>query len=249
VAYQVKETRGFVRRQLLAIGLTLCTGLGIILAIALFLVGDQIGNLIAGPIGLGDTWALLWNIARFPLILVILVAALAALYWAGPNTDIPFRWLSPGAILGVVGWVIITLFVNIYFRFAGGYATSYGPLGGVLAFIFYLYLMSLVILIGGELNALLARRVTQAQDSPAADRAAAEHAEQAFTARVDDRVRDAIRDARRTLGTPCPASTVAASADVAPERTERDRGTAVRRLAVGAGVAAAGVASALLGRR
>lgn len=240
-SYRVEETRSFIRRQLLAVGLTFATGLGIILAIALFLVGDQVGVLVANAVGIGDVWTTVWNIARFPLILVILVIALAALYWAGPNSDIPFRWLSPGAVFGVVGWVVVTLFINIYFRYAGSYAKSYGALGGVLAFIFYLYLMSLVLLIGGEINATLARRVPQEGE------ATANGAELPELARVDDSVRTAIKDARATLS----RSQAHRPADepAAPEQTAGNRALAIRGLVAGAGAAVAGVLASLNRRR
>ena len=246
-AYRVQETRSFVRRQLLAVGLTFATGLGIILAIALFLVGGRLGTIVADAAGIGDAWATAWNIARFPLILVILIIAMAALYWAGPNSDIPFRWLSPGAVFAVVGFVVVTLFINVYFQYAGGYARSYGVLGGVLAFIFYLYVMSLVILIGGELNAALARRVPQKGET------SSDTDDSSITARVDESVRTAIRDARETIrGSARPSAT----AEQAPteqasalQPTAGSRGRAARGLAVGAGAAVAGLLTSLIRRR
>ena len=247
-AYRVQETRSFIRRQLLAVGLTFATGLGIILAIALFLVGGRIGTLVADAAGVGDRWATAWNIARFPLILVILVIAMAALYWAGPNTTIPFRWLSPGAVFAVVGFVVVTLFINVYFQYAGSYAKSYGVLGGVLAFIFYLYVMSLVILIGGELNAALARRVPQRGGSAAGSTAGEPSpASEPAATRVDESVRSAIRDARAALtGREATPPTGEATTG---EPMARSRGTALRGLAVGAGAAVAGVVTSLIRRR
>ncbi len=244
-AYRVEETRNFVKRQLLAIGLTFATGFGIILSIALFLVGGQIGTLVADAVGLGSTWALVWNIARFPLILVILIVALAILYWAGPNSAIPLRWLSPGAVFAVVGWVVITLFVNTYFRYAGGYAESYGVLGGVLAFIFYLFLMSLVLLIGGELNAQLARRAPQADDATATETAASASPE---VDPLDEGLRTAIRQARRSLAGNGEAA-LRVPYVTTPEQAERGRGRAVRGLAVGAATATAGLLAAVVRRR
>ena len=241
-AYHVQETRGFIHRQLLALGLTFATGLGIILAIALFLVGGQVGTWIADAAGVGDTWATVWNILRFPIIVVILIVALAALYKAGPNTDIPIQWLSPGAVFSVIGFVVVTLFINIYFQYAGGYAESYGLLGGLLAFIFYLYVMSLVLLIGGELNAALARRVPQ-EDQAALDREPASEPDG-----VDASVRTAIKDARAAISRPI-APAPAAPAEPAPEGAVRNRGLAMRGLAVSAGATTAGLIAAVIRRR
>jgi membrane protein len=157
-SYGVREGRPFLRKQLVALGLTIAVGLGIILAVVLLILGEQIGAFLAGPLGLGDFWATVWNYGRWPLILILLVFALAALYWAGPNVRLPFRWLSPGALLAVPSWIIVTLGLNLYFQYFGSYAASYGVLGGVMAFIFYIYVMSYILLIGGALNAILAKR-------------------------------------------------------------------------------------------
>lgn len=157
-SFEVDEARPFLRKQLVALALTIAVGLGIILAVVLFVLGEQIGDALAGPLGLGEQWATVWSYARWPLILVLLVLALAVLYWAGPNVKLPFKWLTPGALFAVPAWAIVTLGLSTYFQYFGSYAVSYGVLGGVLAFIFYLYVMCLVLLIGGALNAVMARR-------------------------------------------------------------------------------------------
>ena len=103
--------------------------------------------------------------------MVLLVTAFAVLYWAGPNVHASFAWITPGSVVAVIIWGLVTFGLNIYFRFAGGY-TGYGPLGGLLAFVFWLFLTALAILIGGELNAVVA----QAKD-PKTRTGLAEHPE------------------------------------------------------------------------
>lgn len=168
VAFDVKETRPWWKQQLIAVGLTVALGLGIIASSAFFLLGAQIGAALTGPLGLGGAWGTVWNLARWPLIFVLLASALAFLYWAGPNVAAGFKWLSPGSVLAVVLWGLVTLGLNTYFRYFGGYAAAYGVLGGVLAFVFWLYVMSMVILFGGELNAVVARRYDPATQADVA---------------------------------------------------------------------------------
>ena len=157
VAFDVKETRAWWKKTAIAMGLTVALGVAIIASSLFFLAGSFIGNTVFGWLGLGGVWATVWGLLRWPLIFVLLAGALAFFYWAGPNVDAPFKWLTPGSILSVVLWAVATLGLGLYFRFFAGYATAYGPLGGVLAFVFWLYVMSLILLFGGELNSVLAR--------------------------------------------------------------------------------------------
>lgn len=156
VAFDVKETRPWWKKQIIALGLTVALGLAIIGGSAFFLIGSLIGGELSGAVGLGGTWATVWSILRWPLIAALLALAVAFLYWAGPNVDAPFAWLTPGSVLAVLLWALATFGLSFYFRYFGGYAEAYGLLGGVLAFVFWLYVMSLILLIGGELNAVLA---------------------------------------------------------------------------------------------
>ncbi|CAA9538860.1 MAG: Ribonuclease BN [uncultured Thermomicrobiales bacterium] len=191
VAFDVVETRPWWKQQAIAIGLTLSLGLAIVGSSAFFLLGEQIGNAIAGPLGLGDAFAFAWLVLRWPLIVVLLVTAFAVLYWAGPNVRASFTWITPGSVVAVILWGLVTFGLNIYFRFAGGY-TGYGPLGGLLAFVFWLFLTALAILVGGELNAVVA----QVKD-PKTRSDLAEHPEKIDEGNV------ALRGA---LGAPAPAA-------------------------------------------
>jgi uncharacterized BrkB/YihY/UPF0761 family membrane protein len=157
VAFDVEETRSWPKKTGLAIGLTVALGLAVALASAVFLAGSGIAEDVMSEIGLGETWLAVWSILRWPVIAVILVVAVSALYWAAPNTDAPFKCLTVGSILTVVVWGIATLGLGFYFANFAGYAGgAYGALGGVLVFIFWLDLMVLILLLGAELNSVLA---------------------------------------------------------------------------------------------
>jgi membrane protein len=155
-AYDAPEARPWWRKQLLAIGLTVGLGLSLVAGSTIFVYGALAGDELARLVGLGDAWAATWSFLQFPLVVVLLMVGLAFLYWAGPNVDLPFRWISPGSVLAVLGWVAATYGLSVYFAHFAGY-TAYGALGAVLAFIFWLYVMGLILLVGGELNAVIAR--------------------------------------------------------------------------------------------
>lgn len=159
VAFDVKESRPWLKKTGIAIGLTVALGLAIVAASSFFLAGSFVGEGLANAFGLGDTWTQVWSILRWPLIVLILVVALAFFYWAGPNVDAPFKWFTPGSIGAVLLWGIATFGLSIYFERFGGYNKTYGTLGGVLAFVFWIYVMSVILLLGGELNSVVTRLV------------------------------------------------------------------------------------------
>lgn len=158
VAFGVRETRPWLRKQLIALGLTLSLGLAVSLSSLVFFLATTIGTDAFGLVGQGNRWATVWNYGQWPLIGLLVMLGVAAFYTAGPNVDAKFHWLTPASLLVVVFWAGVTFGLSWYLGRFGAYATAYGPLGGVLAFIFWVYLMSLVMLVGGVLTAVLARR-------------------------------------------------------------------------------------------
>ncbi len=171
VAFDVKETRPWWKKTAIAIGLTIALGLALIASSLFFLAGSFLGETVAGWVGLGSVWTTVWGLLRWPLIVALLVVALAFFYWAGPNVNAPFKWLSPGSALAVILWAVATLGLSLYFRIAGGYVEAYGVLGAMLAFVFWLYLMSFILLFGGELNSVLARSHDPETQEQVSDRA------------------------------------------------------------------------------
>ncbi|MGH2534157.1 MAG: YihY/virulence factor BrkB family protein [Thermomicrobiales bacterium] len=170
-AFDVEETRSWPVRNGIAIGLTAALGFALIASSLAFIVGLTAWEQVTDWLGISGGWVTALSLVRWPVILVFLVVGIGILYWAGPNVDASFRWLTPGAVLAVVLWGISTLGLGLYFRYAGSYVAAYGVLGGVLAFIFWLYLVSLLILLGGELNAILPRRAESDASGEATARA------------------------------------------------------------------------------
>ena len=155
VAFDVEEGRPWLIKTLISIGLTIALGFGVAIASAVLLAGGLVGQGISGLFGLGAAWETVWGVLRFVLVPLALVVALAFLYWAGPNVKAPMKWLTPGAVISVVLWVVATVGLGFYFQYAAGYVSAYGVLGAVLAFLFWLYVMSVILLFGGSINSVL----------------------------------------------------------------------------------------------
>jgi membrane protein len=154
--YGVKETRPFWMKAAVGVGLTLA-GAGLLLvAFFVFFAGQVYGPQIAGEVGLSGTAAILANLARLPFVLVMILLAVAFLFWRAPNTSLPMKWLSPGAVFFAVGWLIATLLFGLYVANFSSYNETYGALGGVVVLLIWFYMTSLLLLLGAELNVVLA---------------------------------------------------------------------------------------------
>jgi membrane protein len=156
--YDIEEGRPIWKTLPVRVGLTLV--LLVLLAVttlAVVLTGGlakEVGNLI----GLGDTAVTVWNIAKWPVLLLVVSFMFALLYWAAPNVKQPgFRWVSPGGILAVLGWLIASAAFAFYVSNFGSYNKTYGALGGVIVFLVWLWISNIMILFGAEFNAELER--------------------------------------------------------------------------------------------
>lgn len=129
-------------------------------------IAEQVGKVI----GLGDTAVSVWSVAKWPVLLVVVSFMFAFLFWAAPNVQQPkFQWLSPGGILAVVMWILASAAFALYVASFASYNKTYGSLGGVIAFLVWLWLSNLALLIGAELNAELARSKELREGRPVFD--------------------------------------------------------------------------------
>ncbi|HEY7454105.1 MAG TPA: YihY/virulence factor BrkB family protein [Thermoleophilaceae bacterium] len=156
--YDIEEGRPVWKTLPVRVGLTIV--LLVLLAITTMAVvitgglAQRVGDLI----GLGSTAVDVWNIAKWPVLLVVVSFMFALLYWAAPNVKHPgFRWVSPGGLLAVLGWLIASAAFAFYVGNFGSYNKTYGALGGVIVFLVWLWISNIVILLGAEFNAELER--------------------------------------------------------------------------------------------
>ena len=171
--FQKKETRGWIKRQLIAIVITLAVAVMIVVALALLFAGPAVGHQIADRFGEGGLFDRAWAIGRWVGAGVIVMFVWALLYKFLPNTEAPFRVFTPGAVAGVALWLGASYLFTLYLSYHDTYEATYGTLGGAIVFLTWLWLSNLTILIGAEINDVLAD-LRKHEDAAAAELAHAE---------------------------------------------------------------------------
>jgi membrane protein len=156
--YEIREGRPFWKLRPVMLLVTLVSLLLVAaVALALVLTGPA-ATAVGNAIGLGSTAVLVWNIAKWPVILLVVVLIVAILYWATPNVKQPkFRWISVGAILAIVVWIVASALFGVYVATFSSYNKTYGALAGVIVFLVWLWITNLALLFGAELDAELER--------------------------------------------------------------------------------------------
>ena len=157
-AYDVQETRPFWKVKGIAVLMTFGLSALVIVGALLLIAGPSIGGTIAEVFTLDDEFEVVWNIARWPVALLFMVATVALLFYFAPDAGQPFRWITPGGFVGVALWVLASLAFNLYLGSDfNTYDRTYGSIGTVIVLLLYLYISSLTILFGATLNATLVR--------------------------------------------------------------------------------------------
>jgi len=154
IAYDVEESRAWWRQRLTAVGLTIALSLLIISALLLVLTGGRIADFLAASYGFGESFAMAWKVVQWPIALAFVLLAFALIYYFAPDVrDQKWVWVTPGAVLGVSLWLLVSFSFRIYLHFFDSYSKTYGALGAVIVLMLWLYLTGAAILIGGEVNA------------------------------------------------------------------------------------------------
>lgn len=160
VAYDLDEHRSWF--QLLPTAVVLAVGSVVVAALmlAMLVLGPVLGGgrEVAGAIGLGDVFATFWDVLRAPSAFVALVLWAAIIYWRGPDHETTWRSHLPGALLAAIFWLVVSLGFRLYLLVAAQGNQVFGVLGGAMTLLVWLYLLGIGLLLGGELNAILALR-------------------------------------------------------------------------------------------
>ncbi len=158
VVWDVEEGRPFYKTIPIRVGVTLVTVILLTLsALAVVLTGSLAGK-VGNLIGVGSSAVQIWDIAKWPVMLVFVSVILSILYYTGPNVRQPgFRWVTPGGIFAVVMWLIVSALFALYVANFSSYNKTYGALASVIVFLVWLWLTNVVILFGAELNAEMER--------------------------------------------------------------------------------------------
>ena len=155
--YGVEEGRPITKMLPVRVGLTvLLMVLAGIIGFAVALSGG-LAKSLGDVLGLGDQAVDVWGLAKWPVLLLLVSLLLAVLYWGAPNVKQKFRFITPGSVLAVVGWILASVAFAFYVANFSSYNKTYGALAGPIIFLLWLYISNIFVLLGAELNAELER--------------------------------------------------------------------------------------------
>ena len=156
--YSIEEGRPFWKLRPTMFLVTVTTVVLIVLAGLILVLSGPVAEAIGNSIGLGETALLVWNIAKWPVLAAIAVLLVAILYYAAPNIKQPkFRWMSLGALLALVLWLIASVGFAFYVGNFSSYNATYGSLGTVIVFLLWVWITNIALLFGAEFDAELER--------------------------------------------------------------------------------------------
>ena len=140
--------------------------LGVTLLMLLLLAASAVAVVVTGPlasrvgklIGLGSAAVTAWDIAKWPVLIVVIALMFSILYYASPNVRQPgFKWITPGGVLAVVVWIVASALFALYVARFGSYNKTYGSLGAIVIFLVWLWISNVAVLLGAEFNAEIER--------------------------------------------------------------------------------------------
>ena len=155
-AWRVDEGRGFVRRKANDLLWTLVVVVLVLVTFVLVFLGGGLASDVLGLLGLGETAADVWRFARWPAAILSAMLIYAVVYFAAPNVEVRrFRWITPGAVFGVLTSIVASGLFFVYVSSFSSYSATYGAFAGVVILLVWLWLANVVLLFGAELNAAI----------------------------------------------------------------------------------------------
>ena len=154
-AYDQEETRRSWKITAVSLYFTLELAIAIIFSLILIVFGKVLGTQLFHFLGFSDASLQVWNYVGYIIALITTILVFISLYYNTPNRRSKFREVIPGAVVASLGWVIISIAFSYYIDNFGNYSKVYGSLGGIIALLMWLYVSSIIILMGAEINASL----------------------------------------------------------------------------------------------
>jgi membrane protein len=164
--YDVPEGRPFWKTVPTRVGITLVVLVLLVASALIVVMTGGVAHRVGSALGLGSAAVTTWEIAKWPVLLILVGLMLSILYWASPNAKHGFRWVSPGGILAVLLWLAASAMFAVYVANFGHYNKVYGSLAGVIIFLIWMWISNIAILLGAEFNAELERERSLAAGVP-----------------------------------------------------------------------------------
>ena len=165
-AYEVEENRSFIIIRLTSIFLTIAMVVTILIALLLPVFGREIGMLAADFIGASDLFLQVWSVVRWGISPLILLIVFTALYIFAPNKKLSLRFVPQGAVLEAAGCITASTAFSFYHGTFANYSATYGSIGGIIVLMIWFYLTGTLLILGGEINALLHKRKKLPDENP-----------------------------------------------------------------------------------
>jgi membrane protein len=152
-AYDIEESRPWWKVRLTAIGLTVGLALLVLASFTLIIAGPTMATQVASSFGLGPAFEWTWKILQWPLAFLLVSTAVGLVYYFAPDAEQDWAWITPGAVIGTLLWLMVSLIFKFYVANFADYNATYGAVGGVIVLLLWFYISGLAILVGAELNA------------------------------------------------------------------------------------------------
>ncbi|MCE3200346.1 YihY/virulence factor BrkB family protein [Paenibacillus sonchi] len=157
-AYDIEESRVFWKIRAIAFLATLFIGLVVLLSILLLVLGTWLKTQVFLLIDLPYGFQKIWDLLQYAVPLFVMFLVFTLLYWIAPSRRLTLKEVMPGAMFATLGWIITSILFSVYVNQFSNFTETYGSLGGVMILLIWLYISSIIILAGGEINAILMKR-------------------------------------------------------------------------------------------
>ena len=153
IIYGVGEGRPIWKTIPLRLGVTVAAVVVLVVSAAIVVVSGPVANQVGNAVGAGRVAVVVWDVAKWPVLFILVSALLAVLFWASPNAKQGgIRWITPGGIIATLLWLAVSALFALYVTNFSSYEKTYGSLGGVVIFLVWLWLTNVALLLGAELN-------------------------------------------------------------------------------------------------
>ena len=164
VMYEVEEDRPAWKKYGISIFISLAVIVLMLTALGIVVFGRTLGGGLADAVGLGSVFQTVWTIVQWPIVACIVLFTFAVVYYFAPAAKQKFRWISPGAVLAFVFWLVFSLLFSFYAGNFGSYNETYGSLAGVIILMLYIYYSAVIMLIGAEMNQVIEWHIPGGKD-------------------------------------------------------------------------------------
>lgn len=154
-AYNLKETRSFFKRSLISMLSVLALAITLLLALGMLVFGRIIGEYLQSIVPFYKIIVILWNIFRYAFVFILMILIFAAIYRVAPSKRLKWREVIPGAIFSTIGWIGLSFVFSFYINNFRNYSRFYGSLGAVFILMTWLFLVSMIFIIGVEINCVI----------------------------------------------------------------------------------------------